>query len=266
VRRISTGPGLLASLVAVARSSSGAAALTLLAGYPTLGHFQGAATLQQGTHEWTAALGAARDVRHDLGSVPPAEARIHAPRTLLPEVAWRYGWRPETDVGLRVSLGTVKGQARRRFLRQGEHGVDLAAGLGLSVFVLPLQGAPCVPAPDGGGDDGCFSSLFYGGLVDLPVTLSRRVGGLELYAGLRLGWLVATGETTYADPAGRFDDLRVGKTVRRVLGGPILGVRVDVAEGILVVPEIQVMSSRNASGGLIWYPVPGLAVAVLGEP
>jgi len=270
------GPSLLAALAAllalasirrarwVLRSSAAVVALLMLAGCPSLSHFQGARTAPAGTHEWTAALGVARDVRHDLNTAPPTEGRSHTPRGLLPELAYRYGWRQDADVGLRMSLGGVKGDVRLQLLEQADRGVNLTAALGLSAFVLPFQGDQCAPALQGDDQDGCFTSLFWGGMADVPFTVSRSVGGLEVYMGLRFAYLVVTGETAYSDPTGGFDDVAVSKSVHRFLTGPIFGVVVDVGEGVRVVPEIQVMSSRNAAGDLIWYPVPGLAVSVSG--
>ena len=128
--------------------------------------------------------------------------------------------------------------------------------------------------------DGLEAALSYSvnGLDYFPNTLPGGVdsswlalfeqgnrGGVDtnLICG-RFAYLVVTGETTYSDPTGGFDDVAVSKSVHRLLAGPIFGVVVDVGEGVRIVPEIQVMSSRNAAGDLIWYPVPGLAVGVSG--
>ncbi len=257
---------LLLGLLAFRRRPRRAlAVLVLLAalagtGCPSLGHFQGARSLPKGDHRWSVALAPARDIRHDLNKEAPSSEQTETPRALLPEVSWRYGWQSDTDVGVSLTLGGVKGQVRRQLLRQEAHRINLGAGLGVGAFIHPAYGGVCAPAPDGSGDDGCFSSLFWGGLLDVPLAISRQAGNLEVYLGVRGAWLVLEGGTTYEDPTGRFPDVEVDTSVRRVLIGLLMGAVVETGTMVLV-PELQVMSSRNLAGDLIWYPMVGVSAA-----
>jgi hypothetical protein len=117
----------------------------------------------------------------------------------------------------------------------------------------------CPKAP-GGGDDGCFSSLFYGGLLDIPVTLSRRVSGHDLYFGIRYAHLVVSGATEYKASSRTFPSERVEKTVLQGLGGLFFGASLDIGDHRLI-PELQIMVSPAAAGGIVWVPMAGIGIA-----
>lgn len=229
----------------------------LTGGCPSVGLLRGATVLERGTSEWTYALAPARDVRHDLNQQSPSSPQNRTPRTVQPEVAWRYGWRHETDVTVRMFVGGAKGEVRTLLLRQSDVGVNVSAGFGVSGFVHPNYGDVCSDGGEGQGEDGCFTSLFGGGTVDLPVLVSREVGDSEFYFGLRGGGLLMRGETTYSDPNGEYADIDVTKSVVTGLVGVIFGVSVGSA-GYRFTPELQILSSRAAGGNVIWFPVVGV--------
>ncbi len=233
--------------------------LPTLAGCPSVGILQGARVLEKGRSEWTYALAPTRDVRHDLNKEPPQSAQNRTPRAVQPEVSWRYGWREGTDVALRFFVGGAKGEIRRALLRQSDAGVHLTAGLGVSGFVHPAYGGVCALGREEGEEDGCFSSLFGGGTVDVPIVLSRTAGDSEFYAGLRGGVLLMRGTTTYTDPAELYRDVEVTKSLNSGLAGLIFGVSFPSGPYRLT-PELQILSSRTEGDRLIWFPVIGVGV------
>ncbi len=234
-----------------------------LGGCPSVGVLRGATVLERGVSEWSYALSPARDVRHDLNKEPPKTAQNRTPRTVQPEVSWRYGWRDETDVTLRMFAGGAKGEVRTLLLRQSDVGVNVSAGFGLSGFVHPNYGGVCAEGATDTGEDGCFSSLFGGGTVDVPVLVSRTVGHNEFYLGLRAGGLLMRGGTTYEDPTGDYGDVEVTKSVVTGMAGVIFGVSLG-AGGYRLTPELQILSSRSAGGSVIWFPIVGVGFTPAG--
>ncbi len=190
------------------------------------------------------------------------------PPAAVPHLGVDYGVTEKWEVGARLATSGWRLGARRQFLTQEDHGIDVSAGLGVgrALFTPPVQRV--------------FESLevndFWRWNVDVPVALGRHGSWYRVWGGPRLlySWVSQT-MTLTLDDLGTAEPVRAtGKFSGRGLyagayAGAALGYR-----SLFIGPELTLVylfgsadvdslgSRQNvAVESLVVYP----AFAVMGE-
>ncbi len=261
--RLRRQPGRRSLSPQLAAGAAAVLAASVLGGCASVSDFRSARVLDRGKFEWMAGLAPARDPRHDLEREAPAPEATTSPRGVAPFVGAAYGIGRSWDASLQIFPVGLRALLRRGLLdeRKGAP-FSLTVGAAASGLFDPTSTRRCfrTQSTDEGSDDGCLEERHWGGLVELPLTVSQQLDALAWYAGLKFGAAWFASDLRYADDLADFADVDLAKSSLRWTAGLYGGVEVEVAQGLVVVPEIQVMSSVNEVRRVVYYLVPGLAL------
>jgi hypothetical protein len=225
---------------------------------------RGAEVLPPGLSDLVVGVAAGRDPVHDLDRVPPVPQASTSPRGAAPIIGLARGLGRGYD--LQILAFPLGGRLDLRRALLEEHmgwPLSLTAGLAAGGLWDPGLEQRCAGTEGHEGQDGCFEGQRWGAFVEFPLTLSQRRGGLCWFVGAKLGILWLHDQTSYADRAGRFEAVELGKSTTRIIADLGIGTELRVGQGLTLVPELRLLSSANEARRLVFYVVPGLALRVL---
>ena len=253
-KRGPTGPASLLAVMALA-----SAALSSSSCLP-IGSFRSARLTPPKSLEASLAFVPARDPRHDLDREDPVPQTSTPPRAMVPGLGLSYGLGSGHDLGLLVYPLGARLDLRRSLVTEETGPLSLVAGIGLAGFWDPTGEERCIEAKGSEVEDGCFEETRWGGLVEVPLTVSQRVGSVTWYTGAKVAVVWLGSDLCYRDRHRVFSDINLDKESLLVTAGVFFGAELLLGANLKLVPELQVMSSVNEVDRLVYYVMPGVAL------